>query len=303
MTEDETQLVGVSKPPCIVPGSPRQWDIGSEQLPRQSCLGTMEPMSIDFRLEGRNALVCGGTAGIAQAIAIAFAQAGASVTVMGRSPDRVQATLELLEGDRHTPLIADFSDLAAVEAAAAERASQGTVHILVNNTGGPPAGKASEAHHGPFLQAFQMHVAAAQVLLAALLPGMKEAGSGRIINVISTSVITPITGLGISNTIRGAMANWGRTMAAELGEYGITVNNLLPGFTDTARLSSLFEGKAKRLGTTPEQVREAAIGSIPLGRIGAPEELAAAAQFLASSAGGYVSGVNLPVDGGRVCKG
>ena len=260
-------------------------------------------MNIDFRLEGRNALVCGGTAGIGQAIAIAFAQAGASVTVMGRSAERVQATLDLLEGDQHSSLIADFSDLEAVEAAANERAALGPVHIVVNNTGGPPAGKASEAHHIPFLDAFRMHIASAQVLLTALLPGMKEAKYGRVINVISTSVITPIPGLGISNTVRGAMANWGRTMAAELGEFGITVNNLLPGFTDTARLSSLFEGKAKRLGTTLEEVRDTAINSIPLGRIGEPEELAAAALFFASPAGGYVSGVNLPVDGGRVCKG
>ena len=258
---------------------------------------------INFRLEGRNALVCGATAGIGQAIAIAFAQAGASVTVMGRSQERVQATLGRLEGSGHHSLIADFSDLATVESAVTQRVSEGPVHILVNNTGGPPAGKAHEAHHDPFIDAFRMHIASAQILLSAVLPGMKAAEFGRVINVISTSVITPIPGLGISNTVRGAMANWGRTMAAELGEYGITVNNVLPGFTDTDRLSSLFEGKAKRLGTSPDSVREAAIGTIPLGRIGEPEELAAAALFLASPAGGYVNGVNLPVDGGRVCKG
>ncbi|MEC7352621.1 MAG: SDR family oxidoreductase, partial [Planctomycetota bacterium] len=141
------------------------------------------------------------------------------------------------------------------------------------------------------------------ILMRECSRAMKEAGYGRIINVISTSVITPILGLGVSNTVRGAMANWGRTMAAALGEFGITVNNLLPGFTDTDRLSSLFEGKAERLGTTPQSVRDQALATIPLGRIGAPEELAAAALFLASPAGGYVSGVNLPVDGGRVCKG
>ena len=263
----------------------------------------MVGMQISFTLEGRNALVCGGTAGIGQAIAIAFAEAGAAVTVMGRSEERLQATLERLAGTGHQALRADFSDLSQVESAIAERAARGPLHVVVNNTGGPAAGRVSETHHEPLVDAFRMHVATAQVILAAVLPGMKAEGYGRVINVISTSVITPILGLGVSNTVRGAMANWGRTMAAELGEFGITVNNLLPGFTDTDRLSSLFEGKAKRLGTTPQSVRDQALATIPLGRIGAPEELAAAALFLASPAGGYVSGVNLPVDGGRVCKG
>jgi 3-oxoacyl-[acyl-carrier protein] reductase len=260
-------------------------------------------MTIDFRLDGRAAVVCGATGGIGGAIATAFAVAGASVTVVGRDEGRIQATLDSLEGSGHEGLRADFSDTDDVAGAAGERASRGPVHILVNNTGGPPAGKASESHHDSFLEAFTMHMASAQAMANAFVPGMQESGYGRIINVISTSVITPIEGLGVSNTVRGAMANWGRTLAVELGSSGITVNNILPGFTDTDRLKTLFEGKAKRLDTTLDEVTAKAISSIPAGRIAKPEELAAAALFLASPAGSYVNGVNLPVDGGRVCKG
>lgn len=260
-------------------------------------------MKIDFRLDGRSAVVCGATGGIGQAIAIAFADAGARVTVVGRDPDRIDQTLSRLSGPGHEALCANFSDIAAVEAAARARAEKGDVDILINNTGGPAAGPASESDPEVFLNAFQMHLVNAQAMLQTFLPGMKKNSFGRVINIISTSVITPIPGLGVSNTIRGAVANWGRTVAAELGPYGITVNNVLPGFTATARLQSLFEGKAKRLGKTPEQVEADAISTIPAGRIGHVEELAAAALFLASPAGGYVNGVNLPVDGGRVCKG
>ena len=263
----------------------------------------MSPMNIDFRLDGRTAVVCGATGGIGQAIAIAFADAGARVTVVGRDPDRIAQTLSGLSGAGHDALEANFSDVGAVKAAAELRARSGNVDILINNTGGPAAGPASASDPQVFLEAFQMHLVNAQTMLQTFLPGMKENSFGRVINIISTSVITPIPGLGVSNTIRGAVANWGRTVAAELGPFGITVNNVLPGFTATARLQSLFEGKAKRLGKTPEEVKADAISTIPAGRIGHVEELAAAALFLASPAGGYVNGVNLPVDGGRVCKG
>ena len=260
-------------------------------------------MSIDFNLTGRAAVVGGGTRGIGRATAQAFAEAGATVTVTGRDATRLAETVAALPGSGHDSLLADTSDLAAVKRMAAERAERGPVHILVNNTGGPAAGPASAADPEHFTEAFAMHLAAAQAKVQAFFPGMKAAGYGRIINIISTSVVTPIPGLGVSNTIRGAVANWGRTLAVELGPFGITVNNLLPGFTGTDRLASLFEGKAKKLGCSPEEVREQAIRAIPAARIADPEELAAVALFLASPAGSYVNGVNLPVDGGRVAKG
>lgn len=261
---------------------------------------------LEFSLIDRRAVVCGSTQGIGRAIAEAFAAAGATVCLVGRNPDGLSAVLDGLQrdaGQEHTSVCVDFADLDAARTAAdGIPTSFGGTHILVNNTGGPPAGFAVDAEPADFERAFRMHLGCGQAFVQALAPGMREAGYGRILNIISTSVVTPIKGLGVSNSIRGAVANWGRTLAVELGPFGITVNNILPGFTDTARLSSLFEGKARRSGSSVDEVTAQAISGIPAGRIGDPRELAAAAVFLASPAGGYVNGVNLPVDGGRVAQ-
>lgn len=275
--------------------------------PRQCTSGvTMTPMNIDFRLDGKTAVVAGSTQGIGRSIAEAFAAAGATVHLMGRNQDGLNQVLESLDrgsGQSHQSICVDFSDWKAVETICDQQAiSIGPVHILVNNTGGPPAGFAVDATPDQFVTYIQQHLACFQAMVRAFAPGMREEGYGRILNIISTSVITPIRGLGISNTVRGAVANWGRTLAVELGGFGITVNNILPGFTDTARLNAIFQGKASRGGTTVEAVRTQAIGGIPAGRIGSPEEVAAAAQFLASPAGSYCNGLNMPVDGGRVCQ-
>jgi 3-oxoacyl-[acyl-carrier protein] reductase len=275
-------------------------------MPTSGTLHSMSQTSIDFTLSDRHAVVCGSTQGIGRAIAEAFAAAGGTITLVGRNEDglaQVLAGLATPAGQQHRTLCVDFSDWKAVQKAADQHAiAHGPVHVLVNNTGGPAAGFAVDAEPDDFLKAFQMHLACGQALVQAFAPGMREAGYGRVINIISTSVVTPIKGLGVSNTIRGAVANWGRTLAVELGGFGITVNNILPGFTDTARLASLFEGKARRAGTTPADVRSQAVSGIPAARIGEPWEIAAAALFLASPAGGYVNGVNLPVDGGRVVQ-
>ena len=259
---------------------------------------------IDFTLADRQAVVCGSTQGIGRAIAEAFADAGATVCLVGRNQDGLDMVRDGLASDggrEHRTICVDFTDRAAVGRAADEHAaSHGPVHVLVNNTGGPAAGFAIDADPGDFEKAFAMHLGTAQAMTQAFAPGMRAAGYGRIINVISTSVVTPIRGLGVSNAIRGAMGNWGRTLAGELGPFGITVNNLLPGFTDTQRLASLFEGKARRAGETVDEVRAGAVAQIPAGRIGDAREIAAAALFLASRAGGYCNGVNLPVAGGRV---
>ncbi|MCC6661223.1 MAG: SDR family oxidoreductase [Phycisphaerales bacterium] len=258
---------------------------------------------MDLSLAGRRALVCGSTQGIGRACAAELAALGAEVVLMARDAARLKATaaeLPTAQGQRHSFVAADFSDPAAVgHAITSVIDSARPIHILVNNTGGPKGGLASEAAASDFEAAFRMHVVCNQVLVRALLPGMKAAGFGRIINIISTSVKAPIPGLGVSNTIRGAVANWAKTLAMELAPFGITVNNVLPGFTDTARLEELFKGRAAKAGRPYEDVVKDAVASIPAGRLGRPEEIAAAVAFLATAAASYINGINLPVDGGR----
>jgi len=255
-------------------------------------------------LQGKNAYVCGSTQGIGRACAVALAEGGARVTLIARHEEALQITRDALNaspGQKHDYIVADFRDWRALQRITAEHARvNGPIHILINNTGGPAAGKAIEARPEEYESAFQQHILCNQGLVQAVAPSMREAGYGRIINIISTSVITPIRGLGVSNTIRGAVANWAKTLADELGPFGITVNNILPGFTATARLKSLLQGRASREGTTLEEIEERAKAQIPLRRLADPEEIASVVAFLASPAASYVSGVNLPVDGGRL---
>jgi 3-oxoacyl-[acyl-carrier protein] reductase len=209
---------------------------------------------------------------------------------------RVAAELARSEGQKHTYLVADFSQPESVAKAVA---GAGEIHILVNNTGGPKGGPALAASGEEFLAAFRMHVGSGQALVQAVVPGMKAAKFGRIVNIISTSVKAPIPDLGVSNTIRAAVANWAKTLAGELGQFGITVNNVLPGFTDTARLGAIFKAKAEKTGKTVDAVREEAVATIPARRLGRAEEIAAAVAFLCTPAASYVNGINVPVDGGR----
>ena len=257
-----------------------------------------------FSLHGLSAVVCGATQGIGRATAHEFARCGARVTIVGRNEDglaKVLGELRAISPLEHGSVQADFSDLDGTERIAHETATRlGTVHILVNNTGGPAAGTAIEARPRDYLAAMSMHLGCAQAWTQACAPSMRAARYGRIVNITSTSVFTPIKGLGVSNTVRAAMANWTKTLASELGRFGITVNNVMPGFTKTARLDALFKGKASRGGTTVDEVERDAILTIPAGRLGDARELALAVTFLASPAASYVNGVNFPVDGGRL---
>jgi 3-oxoacyl-[acyl-carrier protein] reductase len=256
---------------------------------------------METSLNGKGALVCGSTQGIGKAAAVELALLGATVTLIARDEAKlreVAAGLPAPTGQKHDWVAADFSRPEDV-AAAVQRVPPEPVHILVNNTGGPKGGPAHAAGAAEFEAAFRMHVVSSQLLVQALLPGMKAEKYGRIINVISTSVKAPIPDLGVSNTIRAAVANWAKTLAWELGPFGITVNNVLPGFTDTARLEQLFKAKAEKTGKTLEQVREEAVATIPARRLGRPEETAAAIAFLATPAAAYINGTNVVVDGGR----
>ena len=254
-------------------------------------------------LSGRTAIVCGSTQGIGRACALELARRGAGVTLVARDAAALQEIASRLPTDRgqsHAIVRADFTTPSEVRHTIDEHLeSSGPVDILVNNTGGPPAGPILEATPDDFMQALSMHLAVNQLLAQAVVPGMKQAGYGRIINIISTSVLVPIRGLGVSNTTRAAVANWARTLADEVGPFGITVNNILPGYTSTARLESLIERTASKRGITSEAVAAEWEHSIPLRRFAEPEEIATVVAFVASPDASYVTGVSLPVDGGR----
>ncbi|GAB3194450.1 3-oxoacyl-[acyl-carrier protein] reductase [Pontibacter aydingkolensis] len=258
-------------------------------------------MNLD--LTNKRAIVCGSTQGIGKAIAIELAQLGAHITLVARNEAKLQDTAQELDsskGQKHDYIIADFADTADVALKLeVYLKQQDTIHILVNNTGGPAGGPIVNAAADEFLNAFNMHLINNHALAQAVIPLMKKSGYGRIINIISTSVKQPLHGLGVSNTIRGAVASWAKTMANELGQFGITVNNVLPGATSTGRLESIIENKAQKNGISIEATKEEMEAEIPARRFAEPEEVAAAAAFLATPAAAYINGINIPVDGGR----
>jgi 3-oxoacyl-[acyl-carrier protein] reductase len=250
----------------------------------------------------RHALVGGGSQGIGRAAALELATLGADVTVIGRDPARLDTTVAELRGagrGRHHALLADYADRAQLERVVGEWLSAHPAQILVNNTGGPPPGPIESASEQAFLDTFGQHLLCNQLLTRLALPGMRAAGFGRIVNVISTSVKEPIKGLGVSNTVRGAVASWAKTLATELAPEGITVNNVLPGFTRTARLDSLIAGKMRDTGLGEDQVARAMVSVVPMGRFADATEIANAIAFLASPAASYITGVSIAVDGGR----
>lgn len=257
---------------------------------------------ISIDLSGNTALVCGGTSGIGRAIAENFARAGAKVVVCARNEQKLQEVvkdLAAINSLEHNYVVADYQDSLRVSAAAQLAVELHQPTILVNNTGGPPAGLAHEAGLNEYMEAFQQHLINNQIMASALIPKMKEIGFGRIINIISTSVKAPLANLGVSNTVRGAVGNWSKTLANELGPHGITVNNILPGATSTGRLTSIITGKAKKTGASEESVSSKMLSSIPAARFGTPDEPAYAACFLASDLASYINGTNIVVDGGR----
>lgn len=255
-------------------------------------------------LEGKRAVVCGASRGIGKAIAGVLADMGAELVLVARDEAALGAVIGDLPGgrDRHRVVVLDLQDSEAVKRAFAEIAAPGPVHVLINNTGGPAAGTAHDAKPEDYETAFRQHLVAAQVAAQALVPGMRKAGYGRIINITSTSVKEPIPGLGVSNTIRAAVASWAKTLSRELASQGITVNNILPGFTSTERLDYLFRQRAEHSGDEVEAIERAAIAQVPAGRFARPEEIAWAVGFLASPQAAYISGINVPVDGGRMAS-
>lgn len=257
-------------------------------------------MNLD--LSGKRAVVCGSTQGIGKASALELALLGAHVTLVARDEEKLKNVIKELtssSAQQHEYIVADFNAPDILKQKIEHYATSHPVHILVNNTGGPPGGQAIDANPDDFLKAFSNHLLCNQILVQAVVPGMKKEKYGRIINIISTSVKIPLRGLGVSNTIRGAVANWSKTLSLELGPFGITVNNVLPGTTMTGRLESIINTNAQKKGISFEEAKQEMIREIPLGRISESHEVAAAVAFLASPAAGYINGINIPVDGGR----
>ena len=258
---------------------------------------------MDLDLSGKHALVCGASEGIGRAAAHELALLGASVTVLARRAEALQAVVDALparDGQRHGRITADVSQTDALADKVGALAAERRVDILVNNTGGPPGGPVASATSDAFLQAFTRHLLANQVLAQAVLPGMQATGWGRIVNVVSTSVREPIQGLGVSNTTRGAVAAWAKTLSREVASQGITVNNVLPGFTETGRIAQIVGDRARNTGKSEQQVADGMKATVPAARFARPEEVAAAIAFLCSPAAGYINGVSLAVDGGRM---
>jgi len=258
---------------------------------------------MDKILHGKTAVVCGSTQGIGKASALKLAQMGANIVLIARDIKKLETVLKELpttSEQKHQFISADFSNpFELKEKIENFIKNHGTIHILVNNTGGPKGGPIKDAAPEEFLAAFNQHLICNHILAQAIYPRMIQAGYGRIINIISTSVKQPLPNLGVSNTIRGAVANWSKTLANELGQYGITVNNVLPGATNTIRLQSIAETKSEKTGESVEQIFAEMADESPMKRIAQPEEIAAVVAFLASPDASYINGINVPVDGGR----
>ena len=258
---------------------------------------------MNLSLRNKKAVVCGSTQGIGKAIAEELSRQGVNLTLIARDKEALENVVKKLDtslGQSHDYLCVDFSD-DNFENKISDLSSL-NIDILINNTAGPASGPITDANTDDFLLAFKMHLLNNQLLIKKVIDNMKKNSFGRIINIISTSVKAPIPGLGVSNTIRAAVANWAKTLSLELGPYGITVNNVLPGFTSTNRLKSLIKKKSTVLGKSISEVESEMKNTVPLKRFGDASEVANAVVFLSSPAASYINGINLPVDGGRTAS-
>jgi len=258
---------------------------------------------MNLNLKGKTALVCGASRGLGLGAAIELAKLGAEVILLARSQKRLQENVKRLNRinkKKNSYIVADLRNAIAVKDSIKEYLAKKPIHILINNAGGPPVGNIVKANASALSDAFNLHVLASHTITQAVLPSMKKAKYGRVINIVSTSVRQPITNLGVSNTIRGAMASWAKTLSSELAKSGVTVNNILPGTTKTERIDELISGKVQKQKISKKQAKAQMVAEIPMGRFAEVEEIASVIAFLASPAASYITGTSIPVDGGKI---
>lgn len=254
-----------------------------------------------IELNNYTALVCGSSDGIGKAIAVEFAKSGANVILLARTENKLKSVLQSLEKkeqQNHYFVPVDMNDIDYMIKQVEKLIQKiGHIDILVNNSGGPNPGPIHQATLEELEIAFNQHIKSAHALTQLLIKDMISQKFGRIINIISIGLKEPIQNLGISNTIRGAMGSWAKTLSKELAPYGITVNNILPGYTATQRLMDLFHNNANKLGISYEDYSKSVLEKIPTGRFAKPEEIAYLATFLASKYSSYINGASIPIDG------
>lgn len=256
---------------------------------------------MNLNLNGKRAIICGSTDGIGKATAILMADLGAEVILLARDQRKLDITLDELStknSQSHSTICADFNNPEKLNEIVNKELHE-PVHILLNNSGGPHGGPLINSNIDEFREGFERLLISNQIMVKSVFEGMKQMRYGRIINIISISINNVIPGLGVSNTIRGAVAQWAKTLALEIGQYGITVNNVLPGYTNTSRLQELADAKSKASGVTVDEIRSIWANSSASKRIGEPEEIANAVAFLASDASSFINGIDITVDGGR----
>lgn len=254
---------------------------------------------MNLNLLGKNAFVGGSSKGIGWASAVELALMGANVTLVARSEEALIQKVTLLANNgkqKHDFLVLDYQNIKEVESKISSLKKE--YHILINNTGGPTGGNIIEESPEKFEIVFRQHVLINQILAQAFVPFMQSEGFGRVVNIISVSVKQPIIGLGVSNTIRWAVASWAKTLSKEITGNGITVNNVLPGYTLTDRLIEVNKMRAESLKISVNDLEKQLLVNVPIGKFATAEEVAAAVAFLCSPSAGAINGVNIPVDGG-----
>ncbi|HXF25609.1 MAG TPA: SDR family oxidoreductase [Gemmatimonadaceae bacterium] len=259
---------------------------------------------MDLGIRDKVALVTASSRGLGRAVAEELAAGGANLVLCARSQSSLDETVRAItssSGVKVISIVADISDPAAVERVwNCARDEFGRVDILVNNAGGPPAGPFEAHPPSVWTDAWRLTFESAVNMTRSVLPGMKQRLWGRIINITSIAVKQPVDGLILSNSVRAAVTGFARTLANEVATYGVTVNNVMPGYTLTDRIADLAESNATRRGTTAEAEIAAMESQIPMRRLGTPREFAAMVAFLASERASYTTGASIPVDGGWI---